>query len=174
MNGSRRHPLQLVLVALCLALTACGTRNTDDLKAYVAQVRARVPPPVKPPSEVSGYTPYAYRAHSQRSPFATSEKKKSTSRANGIHPDRGRPPDPLEHYPLDALQMVGTLTAGGTIYGLVTASDHVVHRVQSGDHMGHHYGRINNIGRDGILLTEILPNGNGGYKQRSAALRPTK
>jgi type IV pilus assembly protein PilP len=50
------------------------------------------------------------------------------------------------------------------------ASDGRVHRVVLGEHMGQNDGTITQITPSKIALTEIVPDGLGGYIQRPAAL----
>ena len=92
------------------------------------------------------------------------------SGASSVRPDSHRPREFLEQYSLDTLKMVGTLDMGGVNYGLVLAGDGRVHRVLIGNHMGQNDGVITAISPARIALTEIVPDGLGGYVQRPAAL----
>ncbi len=158
------------LISLCVALAACGS-NTDDLASFVARTKARSAPPVDPMPEIATYTPYAYKPDGRRSPFAAPDNH-GPANDSGVRPNLDRPLDPLEQYPLDALRMVGTITSDGVTYALIAAPDQVVHRVAPGDHMGRHYGRVDAISPAGVTLTEIVPDGNGGYVKQGAALAP--
>ncbi|WP_423823155.1 pilus assembly protein PilP [Salinisphaera sp. SPP-AMP-43] len=160
----------LILCGLCLSLVACGS-DTDDLHAYVAHIDARKPQPIDPMPEIASYQPASYQPAGRRSPFVAPHADQH-SRDNGIRPNLNRALDPLEQFPLDALQMVGTISMAGTTYALISAPDQVVHRVAAGMHLGRHYGRIDAIGANGLTLTEIVPDGNGGYVKRGAALAP--
>ena len=66
--------------------------------------------------------------------------------------------------------MVGTLTQGGTNYGLVQTSDGLIHRVIAGNYMGQNDGRIVSIDESKIELIEIISDGIGGYVEREAAV----
>lgn len=123
--------------------------------------------------EIAIYKPYVYQPDGRRSPFTASENT-APANGNGVRPDTDRALEPLEQYPLDALQMVGTITSGGVIYALIAAPDRVVHRIAPGDHMGRHYGRVDAISPAGVTLTEIISDSNGGYVEQSAALAPTQ
>lgn len=171
-----RHgfPPFLLAAVLSLSLAACNS-NTSDLQAFVAKVKSRKPPPVKPIPAHRTYTPFVYNPDGRRSPFVLpGNEAKDKDSGGGIHPNLNRPLGPLEHFPLDSLQMVGTITAGGVTYGLIQAPDGILYRVSRGDHMGRHYGKIDAISDAGIILTEIVPDGSGGYRKRQAALHPPK
>jgi type IV pilus assembly protein PilP len=66
--------------------------------------------------------------------------------------------------------MVGTIRIAGTMYGLVQTKDGIVHRVTVGNYMGQNDGRITDILPSKLDLTEIVPDGLGGYMKRPAAL----
>ena len=66
--------------------------------------------------------------------------------------------------------MVGTLKLGGQNYGLVQVKDGRVQRVLVGSHIGQNEGKITEITPSKITLTEIVPDGLGGYIERPAAL----
>lgn len=91
-----------------------------------------------------------------------------------VRPDSKRNREFLEQFSLDTLKMVGTLNLGGQNYGLVQTKDGLVHRVVPGNYMGQADGRINKISPSKIDLTEIVPDGLGGYIERPAALALTE
>jgi type IV pilus assembly protein PilP len=69
---------------------------------------------------------------------------------------------------------VRTLKLGGSYYGLVQTKDSLVHRVVTGNYIGQADGRITDISPSKIVLTEIVPDGLGGYIERPAALGLTE
>ena len=66
--------------------------------------------------------------------------------------------------------MVGTLAISGRNYGLVQTKDGLVHRVQPGNYIGQNDGRVTTVAPSRISVTEIVPDGLGGYMERPAAL----
>ncbi len=66
--------------------------------------------------------------------------------------------------------MVGTLRLSDRMYGLVQTKDGLVHRVSSGNYLGQADGKITEITAARITLTEIVPDGLGGYMERPSAL----
>jgi type IV pilus assembly protein PilP len=66
--------------------------------------------------------------------------------------------------------MVGTMRISGRTYGLIKARDGLVHRVLPGNYLGQNEGRISGIEPSKISVTEIIPDGLGGYMERAATL----
>lgn len=147
----------------CL-LAGCGGGDTD-LNAFIKQVKAEGGGRVEPLPVVQPYSAFTYADQSLRSPFTP-----SVGGAGAVRPDTNRPREFLEQYPLDTLKMVGTLALNGVHYGLVLAKDGRVHRVTVGNHMGQNDGTITDISASKIGLTEIVPDGLGGYVERPATL----
>lgn len=163
----------LLIGCLCALVVGCGT-NDDDLRDYVAQVKARPAAPIEPIPEIAPYTPYTYRAEERRAPFTPTTPERGSQSNSGVTPNIDRPREPLESFPLDALRMVGTITSAGTTYALIQAPDNVIHRVRRGNHLGQNYGEIDAISDNGIVLTEIVPDGAGSYTKRPATIAPSR
>jgi type IV pilus assembly protein PilP len=156
---------RVALALLCAGLlTACSSGDAD-LNNFIRQVKAEPGGRVEPLPEIKPYEAFTYADQNLRSPFAP-----ELTGVGAVRPDNSRPREYLEQYSLDTLQMVGTLNMGGGHYGLVMAGDGRVHRVVVGNHMGQNDGTITEISPSKIALTEIVPDGLGGYVQRPAAL----
>lgn len=173
---SRIKPLQAAcwLALLGLGLGGCSSNNTEDLQRYVEDIRSRQASRIEPLPEFKPYETFLYQANDMRSPFdpgapGISEQAIASSNSN-IHPDANRAREPLEEFPLDTLRMVGTLEQHGQSWGLVIASDGTIHRVQPGNYAGHNHGKIKEITEYEIALTEIVPDGLGGWMERPATL----
>ena len=72
----------------------------------------------------------------------------------------------LEQFNIGAIAMVGTLSQGSRLYGLVRDPNGGVHRVQMGDYMGMDNGKILAIDENRIELLEIVSDGTGGWVER--------
>lgn len=157
--------------AAVLLLASCGG-NTDDLRAWIDEVKARPGGRIEPLPQVRPAPKFVYEAGDRRSPFVpdTPQVRVSTNPDAVRGPDTNRPREFLEQFPLDTLRMVGTLNTRGTVYGLVQTQDGLVHRVTVGNHLGQNYGRIDSITDSEIDLVEIIPDGIGGYIERPAAV----
>lgn len=161
-----KHPTAILLLAAAL-LAACTSRDAE-LANFIDQTKREQPTGVKPLPEVKPYENFAYAAQSLRSPFAPGGS--GTSSVAGLRPDSRRNREVLEQFALDTLKMVGTLQMGGKNYGLVQSRDGLVHRVLPGSYMGQNDGRVVEVSASKIKVTEIVPDGLGGYVERPAEL----
>jgi type IV pilus assembly protein PilP len=158
----------LMIVGLALIIAACSSDNRD-LQAQIDEVKARPGGRIEPLPEVRQPPTYVYEAGDRRSPFIPDAPQRVPS-ASGIGPDLDRPREFLEGLPLDALNMVGTLSNAQAAYGLVQDTEGLVHRVTIGDYMGQNYGRITSITDSEIQLLEIVSDGLGDYYERPASI----
>lgn len=162
-------PLAAMLGLLCAAALAGCSSGDADLNSFVRNVKSAPGGRVEPLPEIKPYEAFTYADQNLRSPFVPSVGGVGT-----VRPDNKRTREFLEQYSLDTLKMVGTLSLGGGHYGLVLAADGRVHRVVVGNHMGQNDGTITDITASKIALTEIVPDGLGGYVERPAALALTQ
>jgi len=149
------------------ALSACSG-DMDELQKQIEEVKKLPGGHVEALPEIKPYETFAYDASSIRSPFVPGAPAASTNA--GLRPDQRRNREFLEQFSLDTLKMVGTLDLGGHNYGLVQTQDGLVHRVLPGNYIGQNDGRILSVTSSKINLTEIVPDGVGGYIERPAAL----
>ncbi len=156
----------LPVLAALLALAGCGGDDMQNLRAWVAQVEARPGPKIPPIPEMVRYRAYSYPAANMRSPFVAV----NAPVADGVQPNRHRKKQYLEQFPLDSLKFVGEITIDATSYALIQDPQGIVHRVGAGNYLGQNDGRITAILSDELKLTEIVPNGTGGYQRRSTSL----
>jgi len=156
-------------------LAACAGNNTEDLRSYVDAVKSRQHARVEPLPEFAPFETHLYAAMDKRDPFTPpsySAPKSQIAQASngGISPDFNRPREPLESEPLDSLRMVGTLGRDGHSWALVRMSDSTIHRVKPGNYVGQNHGKIVNITESEVDVTEIVPDGLGGWIERQASL----
>jgi type IV pilus assembly protein PilP len=164
-----------VMAAACLALSlaACGRGITStpgdapNLEKWIADVRARPAPPLEPLPVMQQFETFEYAAQGLRDPFSDAW---SNSDGGGLRPDPDRRKETLEQYPLDSLDMVGTIGGGANLIALVMAPDKVTYRVRPGAYLGQSDGRITGVQEDRIELVELVPDGAGGWLERPAAI----
>ncbi len=160
----------LLLAVLSVGAFAACSSDMDELQQKIDEAKKRPGGHVDQLPEIKPYETFAYDASSVRSPFVPGAP---STVATGLRPDSRRNREFLEQFSLDTLKMVGTLDLGGHNYGLVQTQDGLVHRVLPGNYIGTNDGRILSISGSKINLTEIVPDGVGGYIERPAALALT-
>jgi type IV pilus assembly protein PilP len=157
-----------LLAVFSAGLTACSSAD-DELSRFIEDTRKEPGGRVEPIPEVKPYETFVYAAAQMRSPFLPGGSGGASGMA-GLRPDSKRNREFLEQFSLDTLKMVGTLKLGGRMFGLVQTKDGLVHRVSGGNYLGQADGKITDITPGKITLTEIVPDGLGGYMERPAAL----
>lgn len=166
--SEKRAAWQVLSCVVLLALGACSN-DMDELKQKVTEIKARPGDRIEPLPEIKPYEAFKYDASGERSPFIPSASAKSNL-ATSARPDVKRPREFLEQFPLDTLQMVGTLQLQGRTYALLQGKDGLVHRVQVGSYIGQADGRVTSISNNKVSVLELVPDGLGGYIERPAAL----
>lgn len=151
---------------LAALLGGCGG-GMEDLQQYVAQVKARKNTRIEPIPQIKPYQPFVYAPGNRRDPFEPTAPSNPTA---GVRPDLKRNKEPLEEYPLDALKFVGVIDYQHTTYAMIKAPDGIIHRVTVGNYLGQNFGRITRITEAEVSLTEIVPDGFGGFKEQPAKL----
>ena len=164
------------LSALALALLATGCfrsvtstpGSAPNLEKWVAEVKAKPAPPLDPLPVMQQFETFEYNAQDMRDPFSTAFTDEDTG--SGLRPDKARRKQPLEMFPLDGLDMVGTLGRGSGTVALVMAPDKVTYRVRPGAYMGQNDGRVTAVSEERIDLVELVPDGAGGWLERPASV----
>ncbi len=165
--ATRRFLVATTFVLVALSLGGC-TRGSRDLEAWVAEVRARPAPPLDPLPVMKQFETFEYAAQHLRDPF--SPPTPDADGGGGMRPDPNRRKEVLEAFPLDSLDMVGTIGAGDDVIGLVMGPDRVTYRVRPGNYMGLSEGRVVGVFEDRIDLVELVPDGAGGWLERQAKI----
>jgi type IV pilus assembly protein PilP len=160
-------------IALVLLSAGCARGITSspgdapNLEKWIADVQARPAPALEPLPVMQQFETFEYAAQSLRDPFSDAW---SNADSGGLRPDPNRRKETLEQYPLDSLDMVGTIGKGGALVALVMAPDKVTYKVRPGAYLGQSDGRITGVHEDRIELVELVPDGAGGWLERPASI----
>jgi type IV pilus assembly protein PilP len=171
----REHLIRTIRTALLacagVTLVACSS-GMADLEDWIAEVKARRGAPLEPLPVLKTFDPFEYSAYDLREPFAPWEvgQDQATAVTAGPRPDPNRRKEALESFPLDTLDMVGTIGMGPDMFGLIKSPDGVVHRVRPNNYLGQSDGRITAIYEDRIELVELIPNDVGGWNEQPAKI----
>jgi type IV pilus assembly protein PilP len=87
-----------------------------------------------------------------------------------IEKQRKRPPEPLEAFPLEAIQMLGTITQNKETFALVRAGPNL-YRVKKGNYMGQNFGVITAVDEAQISLKELVQDSTGDWVERVSSLQ---
>lgn len=164
-----------LLLIMAATISACTGNTTEDLEIYVADTKSQQRSSISPLPEFKPYESFIYEANSLRDPFTPPifshpQSVVAKGRGNGVKPDFNRPTEPLEEFPLDSLRMVGTLEQDINTWALVNTTEGAIHRVQPGHYIGQNHGKIIRITEFEVELTEIIPDGLGGWIERQASI----
>lgn len=163
-----------ILLALMPLLGACGRGvnstpgDAPNLEKWVAEVKKRPAPALEPLPVMQQFETFEYAAQSLRDPFSNAFSDESNG--SGPRPDPDRRKQVLEQFPLDSLDMVGTIGEGTGLVALVMAPDKVTYRVRPGVYLGQSDGRVTTVTGDRIDLVELVPDGAGGWLERPATI----
>ena len=165
----------LALAAMVLA-AGCGGDEYGDLKEELNQLTKDLRGRVDPLPQVRPYEPVPYTAEGQIDPFrparievAGAGRAASASTAL-IEEQKKRPPEPLEAFPLESIQMLGTITQNKETFALVKAGPNL-YRVKKGNYMGQNFGVITGIDEAQISLKELVQDSTGDWVERVSALQ---
>jgi type IV pilus assembly protein PilP len=156
---------------LCLLLIACGADEHSDLKEWMAEEskgiksNVQMPPPLITPPIVS------YAAKNLESPFST-EKVRSKEGAgpnDKSSPAAGRVSEYLEGFPLEAMRLIGTVHYRDMMYAIIQTPEKPKH-VTVGNYIGPNYGKIVEITKTQMRISETVKDANDLWVQREKIL----
>jgi type IV pilus assembly protein PilP len=164
----------LIVMTSVALLTACGGEEQGELKQELAAMTKDLRGKVDPLPQVRTYEPVPYKGESMLDPFVPGRivvaQAAGTGGGGGVQPDLNRPKEPLEAFPLEALQMVGTLSQNKDMYALVRAGSNLF-RVKKGNYMGPNFGVITAIDEGQINLKEVVQDSGGDWVERSTTVQ---
>jgi type IV pilus assembly protein PilP len=163
--------------ACSLGLAGCGGDEHGDLKQELAQATKDFRGQVPPLPQVKPYEPVPYTSENQIDPFRPDRIEVAQAGVRGtgegkskIAEQEKRVKEPLEAFPLESIQMLGTITQDKETFALVKAGPNL-YRVKKGNYMGQNFGVITAIDEGGIKLKELVQDGTGEWVERSSALQ---
>jgi type IV pilus assembly protein PilP len=155
-------------------LVACGGEEQSELRQELAAMTKDLRGRVDPLPQVKSYEPVPYKGESMLDPFVPGRivvaQASTGGGGGGVQPDLNRPKEPLEAFPLEALQMVGTLSQNKDMFALVRAGTNLF-RVKKGNYMGQNFGVITGIEEGQISLKEVVQDSGGDWVERSTAVQ---
>jgi len=174
MRNATRSSAPLLAVALALTLAGCSGEQ-EELSQWMEQQKREVKPDVQPLSPPKKFVPQPYIALNGVEPFSaqklTVALKQEAKQPNSLlAAEINRRKEPLEAYPLDSMQMVGSVTKTGRPYALLKV-DNLLYQVKQGDYLGQNYGKITKISETDVSLREIVQDAAGEWIERVSTLQ---
>lgn len=165
--------LALGLIAAC-TLVAC-TADHDELRQWMEQQRREIKPSVTPLQAPKKFDPEPYSQSQAVEPFSGQKlsvalKQEARAPNSLLARQLNRRKEPLEAYPLDSMNMVGSVTKQGQPYALLRV-DALLYQVKVGDHIGQNYGQITGISETEVTLKETVQDAAGEWIERPATLQ---
>ena len=144
----------LAICALTLTLFACSGDGGDDLDKFMRDAANDMRVKIKPLPEVRPYMALQFNADGiLTDPFRS---RKAANKSSTLHPDLGRPKEPMEAYPLESIKYVGLLSKSKLTYALLKTPDNGVQQVKVGNFVGQNFGVVTKITDSEIVLKEIV------------------
>ena len=161
-----------VLLLSVAVLSGCGDAGVHDVAQWMQEIKQQTRVAVKPIEPPKKFTPFAYDAKGREDPYSLNKMAVAfaKSKTSGmLQPDLNRRREALESYPLDNLQMVGTLSRGGLMYAVLRA-DKSIYRVKVGNYIGQNFGMVTKISDTDVELKEVVQDASGEWVEREAKL----
>jgi type IV pilus assembly protein PilP len=164
-----------VTLGAAALLAACSGDDHGDLRAELKELTKDFRGRVDPLPQVKPYEPVPYTGEGQVDPFRperieVAQARRSGGNAKLIEEQRKRPPEPLEAFPLESIQMLGTISQQKETFALVKAGPNL-YRVRKGNYMGQNFGVITGIDEAQISLKELVQDSGGEWVERTSSLQ---
>jgi type IV pilus assembly protein PilP len=152
-------------------LLGCAAEEHQDLRQWMREEAKGMKGKVPALPEIAAFPVVAYETEALTSPFAPGKIVTLEAVADKTTPDRTRPQQPLEIFPLEDLKVVGIIFAGTVPYALIqTPSPNKPKYVSVGEYMGRSFGKITAITKDGVKVFETVKDANGVWVEQEKML----
>lgn len=158
------------VIPIAFLLAACETGGYSDLEAFVSNAGAGMHGQADPLPEVKSYAFFTYDAFEIPSPFVPRRNEQIQDSGNGLKPDLDRRKEFLEGFPLESLEMVGSLEQDEIIYAVIKTPEGSLLRVNVGNYLGQDFGRIKQISESEVKLRELVQDGVNEWTERISTL----
>ena len=153
-----------LLFLLPVLLLGCATEEHQDLRQWMRDEAKGMKGKVAPLPEITAFPVVSYETEMLTPPFAAGKIVTLEVVADKSAPDRTRPQQPLEIFPLEDLKVTGVIMAGTVPFALIqTPPPNKPKHVPVGEYMGRNFGKITAITREGITVLESVKDANGAW-----------
>lgn len=167
--------MKLLSFLLVLLLAGCAAEEHQDLREWMRDEAKGMRGKVAPLPEITAFPVVAYETETLVPPFSPAKIVTLDVSADKSAPDRTRPPQPLEAFPIEDLRVMGIITAGAVPYALIqTPPPNKPKHVRVGEYMGRSFGKITAITPDGVTVVETVKDANGAWVSQERQLNVPK
>ncbi|MBK9022363.1 MAG: pilus assembly protein PilP [Sulfuritalea sp.] len=160
-----------LLMMMLLILAGCAAEQHQDLREWMREEAKTMRGKVAPLPEIAAFPVVAYETETLTPPFASGKIVTLEAVADKTAPDRSRPQQPLELFPIEDLKVMGIIMAGPVPYALIqTPPPNKPKHVRVGEYMGRSFGRITQISRDSVTVLETVKDANGAWVAQEKVL----
>jgi type IV pilus assembly protein PilP len=160
-----------ILFICSLLLLGCAAEEHQDLRQWMREETKGMKGRVSPLPEITAFPVVAYETETLTPPFAAGKIATLEAIADKTAPDRTRPQQPLEIFPIEDLKVVGIIAAGAVPYALIqTPPPNKPKHVRVGEYMGRSFGKITAISKEGITVLETVKDANGAWVEQERKL----
>ncbi|MDK9702988.1 MAG: pilus assembly protein PilP [Sulfuritalea sp.] len=160
-----------LLFLLPLLLLGCAAEEHQDLREWMREEAKSMKGKVAPLPEITAFPVVAYETEKLTSPFAPGKIVTHEFMADKTAPDRARPQQPLEIFPIEDLRVMGVIMAGTVPYALIqTPPPNKPKHVRVGEYMGRAFGKITAITKDGVTVLETVKDASGAWVEQERLL----
>jgi type IV pilus assembly protein PilP len=160
-----RLPGTLILIFISTMLSGCVPQVDEDVIQFVKQTKAKKSNYVSKIPKIPELASFQYKAFEFRDPFVPYLTPSAEVGIATGGPDLKRSREALEAFPLDSLQMVGTIEHDGIFFALIKSSAGNIYRASVGNYIGQNSGKIEKINAAEIAVKEWVSNGKGGLRE---------
>lgn len=157
----------LVLLSV-VSLSACTNTTFQDLQTWMDMKTKSEKGRIEPLPKAKTFIPIPFVAKTD--PFQERVTVAVSVGKNKYAPNPNRRKEPLEAFPLNALQMVGLLIKDNKKFAMIKIPDGTINYVTIGNYMGPNYGLITEIEDEKIKLDERVKNSADEWEPREGVV----
>ncbi len=167
--------MKFLTLLLSLLLLGCAAEEHQDLREWMREEAKGMKGKVAPLPEITAFPVVAYETETLTPPFSPNKIVTLDVSADKSAPDKSRPQQPLEAFPIEDLRVMGVIMAGSVPYALIqTPPPNKPKHVRVGEYMGRSFGKITAITSDAITVLETVKDANGAWVSQERQLAVPK
>lgn len=167
--------MKFLTLLLPLLLLGCAVEEHQDLREWMREEAKGMKGKVAPLPEITAFPVVAYETDTLTPPFAPGKIVTLDVSSDKSAPDRSRPQQPLEAFPIEDLRVMGIIMAGTVPYALIqTPPPNKPKHVRVGEYMGRSFGKITAITSESITVVETVKDANGAWVSQERQLNVPK